>query len=230
MPVQRSLAINYTNDEKIYQGNAVNEYLFGPSLLVIPYVTTQATVPAYLPAGDWYDLYNNKKYSGSNEYYYSAPVEKLPVFVRAGSIIPMQSLIQTTADKPTDTLTIHVYNGTEKNPFRYYEDAGDGYDYHDGGYYERTMTFDPSSKQLVLEKAEGRFTSHFTSLRLVFHGFDAMNSVSVNGTQAPLSHQEISFIAALSKLDQPGSNGAQPASQLTVVMIKNSNEKIIVSW
>src|SRR6185436_18733640 len=66
MPVQRSLAIDYTFDEKIYHGNAVNEYEFGPSLLVIPYLSTQNAVPAYLPQGEWYDLYTNQKFSGGN--------------------------------------------------------------------------------------------------------------------------------------------------------------------
>lgn len=230
MPVQRSLAINYTYDEKIYHGNAMNEYLFGPSLLVIPCVSTQSTVPAYLPAGDWYDMYNDKKYPGNNAFYYDAPVEKLPVFVKAGAIIPMQSPIQTTAEKPKDTLTLHIYNGSEKSSFRYYEDAGDGYAYQDGGYYERMMTFDPASKQMVCEKANGRFVSHFTNLKLVFHGFEGMNSLTVNGTQVPLKLHEISFISALSKFDPLGSKGAQAAAKLPVVLIKNSNDKIVIGW
>ena len=139
MPVQRSLAINYPFDATIYKGNAVNEYLFGNGLLVVPYVSTQQTAKIYLPAGEWYDLYSNDKHTGLDSFYMDAPVEKLPVFVKGGSIIPMQSPIQTTAEKPTDTLTIHIYNGSSANDFVYYEDAGNGYEYQNGGYYKRII-------------------------------------------------------------------------------------------
>jgi len=231
MPVQRSLAINYTSDEKIYHGNAVNEYLFGSSLLVIPYVTTQATVPAYLPAGEWYDLYNNQKYSGSNEFYYDAPVERLPVFVKGGAIIPMQSPVQTTIEKPDDTLTIHVYDGEEKNSFMYYEDAGDGFDYQSGNFYRRTMMFDPSSKQIVMDKVDGNFYSHFKNIKLVFHGFDGLiNSITVNGVITNVKQEDIRMIAALSNFDAPGTEGKESGNLFPVVMMKNVNDKIVIGW
>ncbi|MEO5673046.1 MAG: glycoside hydrolase family 31 protein [Chitinophagales bacterium] len=231
IPLQRSLAINYFNDEKIYKGNAVNEYLFGQSFLIVPYVTTQAAVPVYLPTGDWYELYTDKKYQGENEFYHNAPVEKLPVFVKAGSIIPMQSAIQTTAVKPADTLTIHFYNGPEKNMFIYYEDSGNGYEYTTGGYYSREIFFDPLAREIVLDKPQGSYSSHFKNLRLIFHGFDEKTLLlKINDSPLTLKHEEISFISSLQKFDPLGAISQLSNSRLPIAEMKNSTAKIVISY
>ncbi|HUM47986.1 MAG TPA: glycoside hydrolase family 31 protein, partial [Chitinophagales bacterium] len=160
MPVQRTLAIDYPMDEKVYWGEFENEFLSGPSLLIASCKSTVRATNVYLPKGNWYDLYSGKKYSGATQFISDAPLEKLPVFVKEGSFIPMQSQIQTTAQQPTDTLVLHVYNSAVANQFIYYEDAGDRYDYQNGGFYKRVMSIDPALKQIVLNKAEGNFASH----------------------------------------------------------------------
>jgi alpha-glucosidase len=92
----------------------------------------------------------------------------------------MQSLVQSTRQAPSDTLYLHIYNGTEKNSFMYYEDDGNSLAYKQSGYYRREMLFDPIGKKISLAPSEGSFASHFKFIELIFHGFG--NSVKEIGT------------------------------------------------
>lgn len=221
LPVQRTLAIDYPLNEKIYAGDYENEFLSGPSLLVAPCKSTSRAIKVYLPEGNWYDLYSGKKIEGNTEFISEAPLEKLPVFVKEGSFIPTQSLVQSTAQQPTDTLVLHVYNSAVASHYLYYEDAGDGYAYEKDGFNKRVMMIDPAAKQIVLEKVEGNYTSHFKTVMVVMHGFDAVKKeVQINGNGVAINHRDASVT---SEFDQP-------EKQLPVVMIKNTNDSITIGW
>ncbi len=118
MPVQSSLAIDHPHDYKIYDGQFHNQYLLGPSLLVAPTESTKDFVKVYLPEGEWYSLYNGQKFFGNTEIIVESPVHRLPVFVKAGSIIPMQP-VKSNTHEATDTLNLHVYIGPQRNTFSF---------------------------------------------------------------------------------------------------------------
>ena len=83
----------------------------------------------YLPKNDWYNAYTDEKLGGEKEWSAKIPIYQLPIFIKASAIIPMQSLVQSTKDKPSDTLDINIYYGKEKNSFVYYEDDGSTINY-----------------------------------------------------------------------------------------------------
>ena len=168
LPIARSLAINYTFDDKIYQHAFQNQYLFGPDLLVAPTNSEQAFSKVYLPEGQWYHLWSDKSYQGNSEIIVEAPLDRLPVFVRGGAIIPKQSKVQYANEVPSDTLTLHVYQGSKINSIEYYEDDGNTFDYRNGQYLKRTMTFDPKG-EVILGKVEGNWKSKFNYVTIVFH-------------------------------------------------------------
>jgi len=106
--------------------------MFGPAFLVAP-VTEQAQVQkdVYLPAGsDWYNFWTNEKLSGGRWVKVAAPIDQIPVFVRAGSIVPLGSDIQSTASKQS-IAEIRVYPGKDAD-FALYDDDGTSYDYEKG--------------------------------------------------------------------------------------------------
>src|SRR5690606_19983186 len=82
MPVQRSLAIDYTHQPWVYDGQFHNQYLFGPFILVAPVESSKEFVKVYLPEGEWYYLFNGSKHDGNRELIIECPVHKLPVFIR----------------------------------------------------------------------------------------------------------------------------------------------------
>jgi alpha-glucosidase len=181
MPMARTLAINFTYDEKIWWGNYQNEYLFGDNLLIAPVSCSQNFAKVYLPEGGWYRLSSDEYYNGKQEVVVAAPLNDLPVFVRASGIIPVQSVVQSTSEKPSDTLNLHIYLGDKPNTFTYYEDDGLTYNCERNEFYKREFRFDPLNKLIILGKADGSYNSEFSKLKLTLHGFRGINSVKVDG-------------------------------------------------
>ncbi|MCX6266647.1 MAG: DUF5110 domain-containing protein [Bacteroidetes bacterium] len=186
LPMARSLAINYTFDEKVYWRIYQNEFLFGDNLLIVPVSCNQLAAKVYLPRGGWYRLSSGEFYKGNAEVTVDAPLNDLPVFVQSSGIIPMQSDIQYTDQKPSAVMDLHVYNGDQPNTFIYYEDDGLTYQFETGQYFRRTITFDPEKKLIIFSKAEGTFPSKFTSMRLILHAFNEVSAVRSEGKEYSL--------------------------------------------
>jgi alpha-glucosidase len=181
MPVARTLAISYMEDNKIYEEEFQNEYLFGGQILVAPVSSEKNTCNVYFPSGDWVRMTNDRLYNGNTEAAVDSPLDDLPVFVKSGGIIPLQSVIQNTSETPSPVLEIHIYNGKAPNTFMYYEDDGITYNYESGQYYRRLISFDPLSKSIIIGKVDGSFPSKFTKYRFVLHNFEEIKIVNVNG-------------------------------------------------
>ena len=181
LPVARTLAINYTQDTMIYHTDYQNQFLFGDAIMVAPVESTKLSERVYLPQGEWYRLSTDQKYEGGDAVSVAAPLTDLPVFVKGGAIIPMQHVVQSTSDKGDGVLVLDVWNGEKQNTFTYYEDDGSSYDYEKGGYYKRSITFDPAKKTITLSPVEGTFTSKYAKLELVLHGFENAGRLKVNG-------------------------------------------------
>ena len=130
-PFMRALWMDFPGDARV---SAIgDEYMFGPDFLVAP-VTSQGQTrkQVYLPAGaDWYDYWTNERLSGGRTVTVDAPIDRIPVFVRAGSILPMGAVVPSTAARQ-DIERIRVYPGRDAN-FDLYDDDGVSYDYQRGG-------------------------------------------------------------------------------------------------
>lgn len=129
-PFMRALWVDFPNDPKV--ANLGDQYMFGPAFLVAP-VTEQAQTEkdVYLPAGsDWYNFWTNEKYTGGQTVKVAAPIDQIPVFVKAGSIVPMGADIQSTATKQA-IAEIRVYPGKDAD-FTLYDDDGVTLDYEKG--------------------------------------------------------------------------------------------------
>ncbi|WP_426581807.1 glycoside hydrolase family 31 protein [Mucilaginibacter sp. R-33] len=172
LPVSRTLAIEHSFDGNVFDERFQNEFMFGDAILVAPVESTKLTEDVYLPQGSWYRLSSDEFYEGEQMVNVQAPLTDLPVFVKAGSIVPMQSVVQSTNEKGDGILQIHIWNGREANSFIYYEDDGVSYDYEQGVYYKRVISFNPIENSLSLSSVEGPFKSRFMQLRFVLHGFD----------------------------------------------------------
>lgn len=189
LPVARTLAINYTYDEKIWDWSYQNQYMFGDNLLVAPVSSTQNFVKVYLPSGGWYRMSTGQFFQGGHEVIVDAPLHDLPVFIRASGLIPMQSVIQFTDQKPSPVLELHIYYGTQPNTFIYYEDDGTSYKYENGGYYQRDITFNPAERKIRFEKPKGSYPSKFSSIRLILHAFHDVMAVRSNSLNISLKLQ-----------------------------------------
>jgi alpha-glucosidase len=238
MPVARSLCINYPYDDNVYDPVYQYQFLFGDALLVIP-VTTQETVKKiYLPEGKWYDLNTEELLSGKKEMIKQNPIYQIPVYVRQSSIIPMQALVQSTKEIPADTLFVHVYYGSEKNEFDYYEDRGDGMEYQKGDYCERTITFDPTERKIIFSAQTGSFHSVFRKIQVLFHGFGGgLNGATVNGVSQPVQTCSVRLLDGLEYLEDyydrslyHSLRNAEPHLKQESLTFDNSTNEIVIHF
>jgi alpha-glucosidase len=230
LPVMRSLAINYTFDPKILYPDYQNQYEFGDAFMVAPFESDKDYGKIYFPEGIWYDLYTDSVQTGNQNKVIQLNINKLPVYVKGSSIIPMQSLVQSTAILPTDTLSIHIYNGNKTNSFVYYEDDGISFQYKNGIYYKRLITFNPLARNITLTEAEGSYATHFKYIKLIFHGFNQVDSISKGKGQLKLENGNYAFLSAAANTDPQGSTSAAEACAVKCVVIKNSQNKINLNY
>ncbi|RFZ82060.1 DUF4968 domain-containing protein [Mucilaginibacter terrenus] len=228
-PVMRSLAIDYTHDENVYNGTYENEYMFGHAFLVFPFDSQTQIERMYFPAGKWYDLYNGTIQQGNAHVKTELGMSKLPVFVRESSIIPMQSLVQTTAERPTDTLTIHVYQGAVNNKFVYYEDDGESYNYEKGDFYKRNITYNAAKKEIAFGKVEGTANSKFSNIKLVLHGFSG-STFKFNGKNSKVRDDLSALMVPISRFDPTGLSNPVEGEKVKIMSIKNSTELFTVAY
>jgi len=156
--LMRPLVMDWRDD--VEAQNTGDEYLFGPAILVSPVTTEGATSrTVYLPQATWYDFWTGEKVDasqGGKRIQADAPLAKLPLFVRAGSIIPMGPQMEWTTEKPSDPIELRIYPGANGD-FTLYEDQNDGYQYEKGAHATIQIHWDDTAKTLTLGPREGSF-------------------------------------------------------------------------
>ncbi|NVO19412.1 MAG: glycoside hydrolase family 31 protein [Bacteroidetes bacterium] len=238
IPVARSLCITDPFDDKVYEPSFQSQFTCGRAFMVVPVTSIETRKSVYLPKGDWYDLYTEEKLNGCQTISSPCPIYQIPVFVRASSIIPMQSLVQSTKEKPSDTLIVHIYFGNEKSTFIYYEDDGESFGFKEGKYFKRNIAFNPEDHSLLFSKAEGNYQSKFPVTECIFHGFPAgMDSISVNGQLVNERNLKLKLIDGLKYLDEVYDVSsyerlrmAETSVYQKSVIIQNSPEEIHINW
>ena len=154
--IMRPLLMDFTNDSKAVAQKY--QYMFGKALLIAPVIEPATTAwNVYLPKSTvWYNFWTGKIYNGGQTIKVPAPQDKIPVFVKAGSIIPMGKLMQYTAEKSNDTLEIRVYSGAS-GEFSLYEDEGDNYNYESGKYTVINFKWNEKKETLIIENMQGSY-------------------------------------------------------------------------
>lgn len=157
----RSLAFDFRKDPKVE--NIGHQYMFGPDFLVSPVVKPERVSRIlYLPRGiSWYDFWTGIRYPGGKFIRASAPLNILPLYIRAGSILPMGPYLQYATEKPADPLELRIYSGSDGH-FTLYEDANNGYGYERGQYATITINWRDSSRILTLSARKGNFPGILT--------------------------------------------------------------------
>ena len=151
MPLMRAMWLQYP-DDKIARGLG-SQYLWGPNLLIAPVFKQGAiTRDVYLPQGQWYDWWTNQIKSGPQTITRQVNISKIPIYVRAGAIIPFDPVRQYTSQKVDQPTTIKVYRGAD-GQFTLYEDDGISLDYLKGKAIWTKMTWEDSAKRLTIEPA-----------------------------------------------------------------------------
>jgi alpha-D-xyloside xylohydrolase len=155
--IMRGLVMDFNAD--IRARNIADQYMFGPAILVAPVYEDKAVArEVYLPSGTgWFDFYTGKKHEGGRSITAAAPLERMPLYVREGSIIPAGPQIQFAGEKSADPMTLYVFGGQDA-AFTLYEDEGRNYNYEQGRFSTIEIIYNDASKRLTIGERKGAFT------------------------------------------------------------------------
>lgn len=161
--LMRPLIMDFPDSREIYSTG--DQYMFGPAIMVAPvYEYGARRREVVLPAGsDWYDFYTSELYTGGPDgdggrrVAIAAPYERIPLLVKAGSIIPFGPDMQYTDEKTPDIINLYIYPGTDGADFLLYEDDGVSYNYEKGRYTIIPLHWDDASSTLSIGDRQGEY-------------------------------------------------------------------------
>ncbi|MDQ1769282.1 DUF5110 domain-containing protein [Labilibaculum sp. A4] len=200
-----ALPLLFPDDKKVADLN--DEYVFGQSLLVAPVIKPMYTGKnndkvfsnfsktdirrIYLPAGtEWFDFWTGEKLAGGQEINREAPIDLIPLYVKAGSILPWGPEVQYASEKKWDDLEIRIYPGAD-GEFTLYEDEGDNYNYEKGAYSTISFKWDDAQQTLSISDRKGEFSGMLSErqFRLVL-----VNSISGTGLAENTPVRTVTYI------------------------------------
>lgn len=169
-PVLRPLSFLDQHDPETH--NRQEEFGVGDNLLVCPISEPGATGRfLYLPKGNWYEFQTDQSVKGGQEVYCEAAVDEIPMYVRAGAVMPYAPVMQYTNERPIHTLELHVYYKHGHHESVLYTDEGEGYDYEQDGFRLHSFSVNGSLTSLSLsQRQQGEFEPSYQQYRIIFHG------------------------------------------------------------
>ncbi len=196
-PVMRPLVYEFQNDPKTYWMD--DQFLVGDQLMVAPiYQSNQTSRMVYFPHGEWYNFWTDEKIIGPAHKLVEAPLDKIPVFVKTGSFLPMQPAMQYVDQFPADPIALHIYPKLGMSQSSLYEDDGVSFDYQKGQY--RITNFEllveRNSMNLSIERITDRYSPGKRSLLLNFH------TVALKPRQIKLDNQALLETKSLDLIQQ----------------------------
>ena len=185
LPVMRALWLHYPDDPKAVA--CADEYLWGQNILVAPVVEKGATSRAvYLPAGIWYDFWTREKLQGGHEIVRPVDLETMPLYVRAGTILPLGPVKQHTGERVDQPLSISIYPGADAS-FLLYEDDGRSFDYRKGEWMGLELRWSDAKRVLYLRLAPGSRMLPPSVRRVEVTIDSSVQNVDFDGTPRDLS-------------------------------------------
>jgi alpha-D-xyloside xylohydrolase len=188
--VMRPLVMDFQHDERAL--TQTSEYMFGPSLLVAPVLEPGvATWPVYAPTnvGDWFDWWTEQRVKGGTETKVDAPISRIPLLVKAGSIIPLGPVEQYAGQDGSGNLEVRIYPGANAD-FTLYDDEGTNYHYEQGASANVSFHWRDRSNTLVIDDRLGSYPGMIAKRNLRIHiagtSPDADKRITYNGQKQTL--------------------------------------------
>ena len=186
-PLMRALVLSNQDDENTY--NITNQYMLGENLMICPVTEKEAkTRVVYLPKGIWTDYWTGKTYKGKEHYSILCPIDKLPIFIKEGAIIPTQEPLNYIGEKEITQLTLNIYP-SKSNDFLLYDDDGKSLEYKKGMANTTHIISEVTEDQIKLKinKPVGNFKGTEISYIVKFHLDKKPKSVIINNEKSSLT-------------------------------------------
>ncbi|WP_142784548.1 glycoside hydrolase family 31 protein [Changchengzhania lutea] len=170
IPILKSLVLFDQHDTHTHYRN--DEFIFGEKILACPITEPNAKGRRmYFPMGEWYNFWTDEIVTGGQELWVDADLDSMPVFIKAGAMIPKYPVQQYVGEKTIDQLMVDVYYKLGKEKSQVYEDAHDGYDYKKGRYSLRNFSLIGKKKELIIQQHKsGKYMTPYKTFKLKLHG------------------------------------------------------------
>ncbi|MFD2541023.1 glycoside hydrolase family 31 protein [Lacinutrix gracilariae] len=186
-PILQSLVMYDQEDSQTYY--RTDEFIFGKQILVCPILEPNAKGRRmYIPRGTWYNLWTDEQVQGGKEKWVDAEIDSMPIFIKAGAIIPKYPVQQYTDEKNIEEITLDIYYKEGKEVSQVFEDAHDGYDYTKGRYSFRIIKLTGKPNELILQQhKEGTYEAAFKWFKLKIHGLPfQIKEIEIDNVIIPL--------------------------------------------
>lgn len=182
--------LSFLDNEDIQTHYRQEEFGLGDHLLICP-ITTEGVEGRwmYLPKGKWYSFWNDQMHAGNQEIWADADLNKIPFFVKEGSVIPFYPIQQYVGEQVIDVLTLHLYNCEFENTSILYEDAGNGYDYLEKQDFNlKTFHIERKGPSLCIEQhIKGKFKTTYRTYKIILHGFEQVSGINCDGKSVKIN-------------------------------------------
>ncbi|WP_228852937.1 glycoside hydrolase family 31 protein [Aegicerativicinus sediminis] len=179
-PIMRALVMDYQNDQNVY--DITNQYMLGAYLMVCPVTEKGAqTRVVYLPEGNWINYWTGESLEGKKHYNVLCPLDQMPIFIKAGAIIPSQEVVNYVGEKTITTLDLAIYPSTNSK-FTVYDDDGKSLNYQNGTFISREITVEMNTSNLsiTVDAPKGNFESKIKNYNLQIHLGNKPKSIEIN--------------------------------------------------
>jgi len=182
--IMRALVMDFSADPEVL--SIPDQFMFGPALMVAPVYEYKArTRNVYLPSVcGWYDIYSGEYIRGGILVQSLAPIERIPLYVKEGSIIPFGPEIQYAGEKPADPVILYVYTGKDAS-FDLYEDENLNYNYEKGAFAVIPIRYNEQNRTLTIEERKGSYPGMLTERSFFVIVVNKDKPVGLNFTAKP---------------------------------------------
>jgi len=198
--IMRGLLMDFPGDTNVY--DLGDQYMFGPAILVNPVYKFRATErDVYLPVAEgWFDLYSGKFFEGGQIISAEAPLSKMPLFVKAGSILLKGPEIQYVMEKPANPVTVYIYRGSDA-VFTLYEDEGINYNYEKGMYSWIPFVYSDELNRLIIGDRQGSYPG--MPENRIFHIITVSDTRPISFEEEPDPDVEVEYTGQSVEIDLP---------------------------
>ncbi len=195
LPIVRPLYLEYPSLDKAY--NYPGEYFFGKEILVAPVTKPGSKTEIYLPPGEWYDYFTGEKYNGDEVLHKNYAVDEIPMFVKAGSVIPTQPVRAYINEKPLDSLTVNIY-GSKSGKFDLYNDDGISLSYNSGKFARTPISYsnvNDAQPEVNIGPTKGNYKGQVRTrtYTIKIHGINKPYTLQFNGKMLNENNNDSSY-------------------------------------
>ncbi len=200
-PPVRSLIMDDWTNQAAFDPAFENQFYVGDTILVCPIGPSEQYKKIYLPPGQWYSLYNDEQYEGGREWVIETDPHIIPVFVKAGAILPVYTLPGQSAEDTHTSIDLHIYGLDHDSEILWYDDDGSTLDHKDGNYALQHISIESDKKIVKFSDQKGTYKSPIEQVHIILHGIEKPLKIEADSISIKGEKTDYRFVKPITNFD-----------------------------